>query len=264
MTDSTQIEIDAPLPSRRKRNLPLSAPLDWLAGGWRDLWTVPAPSLLYGLAVASLSALVVVGMVFYGWDHILFPALSAFLVVAPALATGLYEKSHRIAEGRPVRLTDMVLIKRGAGYHILFIGAILALLAMLWMRAAVLLFALFWGWLPFPGLGRIVEMLFSTPEGWALMVTGTLVGGLFAALGFAISAFSIPLLLDRKLDAFTAMGISMSYAWHNKGVMVVWGAIILALCAVSILTGFAGFVLIFPLLGHATWHSYKAICDEPQ
>ena len=34
---------------------------------------------------------------------------------------------------------------------------------------------------------------------------------------------------DRKLDAFTAMGLSMTLTWHNLGVMLVWGAIVLAL-----------------------------------
>src|SRR5690606_15880679 len=147
-------------------------------------------------------------------------------------------------------------------HHILFVGAILVMLAMLWIRAAVLLYALFWGLKPFPGLDHIVETLLSDPQGWALVVVGTAVGGLFAALGFAISAFSIPMLLDRKLDAFTAMGLSMTLTWHNLGVMLVWGAIVLALTLVGLVTAFAGFIIIFPLLGHASWHAYVAIRDE--
>lgn len=246
----------------RRRNLPLSAALDWLAAGWRDLWIAPGISLLYGLGVSVLSALLVVGIVVFDLGHILFPALAGFLVVGPALATGLYEKSRRIAAGEPPTLATMIRPGRGTGHHILFVGAILVMLAMIWIRAAVLLYALFWGLKPFPGLDHIIETLLSDPQGWALVGVGTAVGGLFAALGFAISAFSIPMLLDRKLDAFTAMGLSMTLTWHNLGVMLVWGAIVLALTLVGLVTAFAGFIVIFPLLGHASWHAYVAIRDE--
>lgn len=246
----------------RKRHLPLSAPFDWLAAGWKDMMTAPAASLVYGLGVAAVSALIVAGIVLLGWGHILFPALAGFFVFGPALATGLYEKSRRIAAGEPVSLGAMIWPHRGTGYHILFVGTILLMLVMLWIRAAVLLYALFWGLKPFPGLDQIVQTLLVDPNGWALIGVGTLVGGLFAALSFAISAFSVPMLLDRKLDAFTAMGLSMTLTWHNLAVMLVWGAIVLALSLIGVLTAFIGFIVIFPLLGHATWHAYVAIRDE--
>ena len=48
-----------------------------------------------------------------------------------------------------------------------------------------------------------------------MLIVGTVVGGLFAAFSFAISAFSIPMLLDERVDAFTAMGTSMALVWNN-------------------------------------------------
>jgi uncharacterized membrane protein len=41
--------------------------------------------------------------------------------------------------------------------------------------------------------------------------------------------------------------------------MLTWGAIVLALFAVSVGTGLVALIVVFPLLGHATWHAYKAI-----
>ena len=38
-----------------------------------------------------------------------------------------------------------------------------------------------------------------------------------------------PMLLDEKIDAFTAMGTSISLVWNNLPVMITWGAIVLAL-----------------------------------
>ena len=82
------------------------------------------------------------------------------------------------------------------------------------MRAAVIIYALFFGLRPFPGLHEVTAMLFGTPVGWAMLLVGTVVGGLFAAFSFAISAFAIPMLLDERVDAFTAMGTSISMVWN--------------------------------------------------
>jgi uncharacterized membrane protein len=155
------------------RHLPAGAAFKWLALGWRDLWTRPMPSLLYGLGVALLSLLVIGAMVQFGWAQILFPALAGFLVVGPLLATGLYEKSRRLEAGEDVTLMSMLFPRRGGGVHLLYVGTILLTLMLLWMRAAVLLYALFFGWRPFPGFDSVIEMLFTTPTGLAMLLTGT-------------------------------------------------------------------------------------------
>jgi uncharacterized membrane protein len=158
-----------------------------------------------------------------------------------------------------VSLARMILVRAESGAQVWFTGAILCLLMLVWMRAAVIVYALFFGLRPFPGLDHIAAMLFTTPEGWGMLVVGAVVGGLFAAFSFAISTFSIPMLLAEKVDAFTAMGTSISMVFRNLPVMLVWGAIVLALFLICIVTGLVGLVVIFPLLGHATWHSYRAI-----
>ena len=128
-----------------------------------------------------------------------------------------------------------------------------------WMRAAVLIYALFFGLRPFPGLDGVVAMLLTTPQGWGMLAVGTAVGGLFAAFSFAVSTFAVPMLLDQRTDAFTAMGTSISMVWNNMPVMLAWGAIVLVLFLVGVATGLLGLIVVFPLLGHATWHSYRAI-----
>ena len=241
------------------RHLPASAAFGWLRAGWRDLTVQPGLSLLYGLAVFLASLAVVGGMFLLGWDHILFPALAGFMVVGPILAVGLYEKSRCIAAGEPVTLNRMIFVEAKSDGQILFIGAILCLLMLLWMRAAVIIYALFFGLRPFPGLDHIVGMLFTTPTGWSMLVVGTVVGGLFAAFSFAISAVSIPMLLNERLDAFTAMGTSMALVWNNLPVMLTWGAIVLVLVLLSLIPGMLGLIVAFPLLGHTTWHAYKTL-----
>jgi uncharacterized membrane protein len=241
------------------RDVRPAAAFDWLRAGWRDFVRRPGLSLAYGLLVFVLSAAVVAVLFTLGYDYILFPALSGFLVVAPLMATGLYEKSRRLSQGEPVTLADMMFVPIRSGAQIVFVGLLLCLLMLLWNRAAVLLYALFFGLRPFPGLHEIVPVLLGTPTGWALLVVGSLVGGLFAAFSFAISVFAIPRLLVERTDALTAMGQSMALVWNNLPVMLTWGAIVAVLFALSIATGLIGLIVVFPLLGHATWHAFTTM-----
>jgi uncharacterized membrane protein len=105
-----------------------------------------------------------------------------------------------------------------------------------------------------PSLSRMVFVkAASGPQ------VGVVVGGLFAAFAFAVSTFAVPMLLAERTDAFTAMGTSISLTWNNLGVMLAWGAIVAVLTAFSIATGLIGLIVVFPVLGHGTWHSYTAI-----
>lgn len=248
-----------PLGAQRRRNLPATAVWGWLAAGWRDLCRNLAPSLAYGLAVFGMSVAIVWGLFWLELDYILFPALAGFLVIGPFIAIGLYQKSRDLEAGSRVSLGRMIFVRAASGAQVWFTGAILGLLMLVWMRAAVIIYALFFGLRPFPGLDHIAQMLFTTPYGWAMLATGTIAGGLFAAFSFAISAFAIPMLLDEDTDAFTAMGTSISLVWNNLSVMLVWGAVVLALFLFSVATGLLGLIFVFPLLGHAAWHSYRTI-----
>lgn len=229
----------------------------WLAAGREDIYAAPASSLAYGGLVWLGSMLLVACLFKRDYDYILFPMLAGFLVLGPFLAIGLYEKSRRLAVRAPVHLSHMVWVRPASGAQILFTGVLLCLLMLAWMRAAVLIYALFFGLRPFPGLERIVPMLFTTPVGWGILLVGSSIGGIFAAFSFAISVFALPMQLTERTDALTAMGKSMATVWRNLPVMLAWGAVVLGLFLLSVVTGLLGLIVVFPLLGHATWHAYR-------
>jgi uncharacterized membrane protein len=254
-----------PLPTNNRWTRPLKPgdPFKWLTHGWRDVITQAPLSIAYGVVILLISILLVAGLFAFKRDYILFPAFAGFMVIGPVLAVGLYEKSRRLEAGLPVSWRNLVFVRPQSGGQILFTGVLLCLLMMVWMRAAVIIYALFFGLLPFPGLDHIAPMLFTTRIGWAMLAVGTAVGGLFAAFAFAISAFSIPMLLNERTDALTAMGSSMALVCNNLRVMLIWAAIVLALFLVSLATAMLGLIVIYPLLGHATWHAYRAVQPEP-
>jgi uncharacterized membrane protein len=246
-------------PNRWARPLTAADPVKWLAQGWSDFKTAPSMSIAYGVIIFLISVGFVGGLIAAGRDYILFPAFAGFMVVGPILAVGLYEKSRLIEAGQPLQWRSIFFVRPRSGGQIVFTGVLLCLLMMVWVRAAVIIYALFFGLLPFPGLDHIAPMLFTTGTGLAMLAVGTAVGGLFAAFSFAISVFSIPMLLNEPVDALTAMGSSMALVWNNLRVLLVWAAIVLALFLLSLATCMIGLIVIYPLLGHATWHAYRAV-----
>jgi uncharacterized membrane protein len=248
-----------PLGAGGSLDLPASTAFEWLRAGWKDLALHPMPSIAYGFIVFAVSIVIIWGLFAIGLDFILLPALAGFMVVGPFLALGLYQKSRDIEAGTPVSLRRMIWVRAESGGQVWYTGALLCLLMLGWMRAAVIIYALFFGVRVFPGFHDVGWMLVTTLEGWGMLLVGTVIGGVFSAFSFAISAFAIPMMLDQKTDAFTAMGTSIARVWNNRPVMIAWGAIVLVLFLASLATGLLGLVVIFPLLGHATWHSYKAI-----
>ncbi|MFO1138398.1 MAG: hypothetical protein U1E41_04915 [Paracoccus sp. (in: a-proteobacteria)] len=48
---------------------------------------------------------------------------------------------------------------------------------------------------------------------------------------------------------------------QNLVPMLAWGAIVTAGLAISALTGLLALIVIFPVLGHGTWHAWRAIAQ---
>ena len=241
------------------KGLPATAALDWLRAGWRDLRMSPGSSLAYGLFL-TLASYAVLWLLKAG--HLLYlalPALSGFLIIGPFLAVGLYEKSRRQGQGGRVSVSRMLAFRPASGGQLAYAGLLLGLLVLFWLRAADLLYALFFGLFPFPGAEEALTNVLTTPRGWTLIATGTLVGGLFAAFAFAISVFSIPMLVSRRTDALTALGLSFVMTVQNLRPMLLWGAIVAAGLALSVATGLVGLILVFPVLGHGTWHAWQTV-----
>ena len=249
-----------PLPRENPhaRKLPWYTAFGWLRAGWSDTMTNPLPSLLYGVGAFVVSILVIWLLYRLKFDYFLFPALAGFMVLGPLIATGLYEKSRRLEAAERVTAVSMLFVRMRSGYQALFMGALLLGLFLLWLCAAALLYVLV-GMPTFPDIGEIVPMLLATPAGWALLLVGSAVGAPFAAFAFAVSGFAVPMLLEERTDTMTALRTSMAMVSNNIAVMIAWGAIALGLFVLSVVTGFYALILVFPVLGHATWHAYSTI-----
>ncbi|WP_269533497.1 DUF2189 domain-containing protein [Chitinimonas sp. BJYL2] len=238
------------------RNLPWHTPFAWLRAGWGDLRAMPHGSLFYGLAF------VIMGWALYAImgrapEHVL-TLTAAFLLMGPFTCLGLYEISRLHEKIDKVRLAPTFTAFRHNIAGIGFFSALLALLVAGWMRVSVVVFALFFTD-NVPDLKLMLSVRFLTEENLLFLVVWLGSGALFAALAFALSVVSIPLMLDRDADTISAMFVSLRACVANPACMLVWGLCIVVL----VLAGFAlfglGIIVTAPLVGHATWHAYRAL-----
>ncbi len=251
----------APAVPIQYRAVSAGRPWRWVVAGLGDLLTAPWASMAYGLVmVVGGFAIVAVG-----WQALalLAGAFSGFLLVAPMLATGLYDISRRIERGEPPRPAQAFGVWRRLGREPLWIGAALAATGSVWVLVSVLTLV---GMTRSPVSG--LES-FLAPQVWRaaasaaqghLFVLWLVAGGLLASLVFAATAVSIPLLVDRRLGARDAVMASIEAVSRNPVPMLVWTLFILAGTGIGIVT-VVGLVVAWPVLGHAAWHAYRDLID---
>jgi uncharacterized membrane protein len=237
--------------------LSLRDPLRWLVRGWVDFTRHPGIGLYYGFAFLSM-----------GWTLLLVfehapaytLALSAgFLLAGPFMCMGLYQVSMRLEQGeKPDFGASLTAWDTRTGTMAIF-GAVLLILEMIWGRAALIVFALSFDGMPdFKGsIGALLR-----PENLEFIVAYCSVGALFAGLIFSISVVSIPMILHRQVDAVTAAITSLRVVLAAPLVMLFWGLLITVLVVVAMLPWFIGLLVVGPVLGHASWHAYRAAVGD--
>ncbi|HME38501.1 MAG TPA: DUF2189 domain-containing protein [Steroidobacteraceae bacterium] len=234
--------------------VPVDGPMRWLRAGWSDMRT--GASLGYGTLIVAIGWTL---LVFCGTHpYFIAAAISGFLLVGPLMSAGFCEISRRYALGLPASFDDSLDgFKRNAPALVEF-GVILAICAAVWFGiSAVLLGTVFH--VGAPDISETLYRGFLDATNRAQVLAYIAVGGLLAVAVFMVSVVAIPLIIDRHATAPQAMRASVSAVLHNIPAMIVWSALILALTIIGYATFLLGLLFIAPLLGHATWHAYKAM-----
>ena len=232
------------------RQVEISRPFIWLKKGWADLlhdWPL-------SLAAGAIFTLFGYLLLEFAWPrpHLVMTLTTGFVLVAPFLAIVFYELSrHREKQGaRYFDSTRKNLVS--IGMFALMLGFILSS----WERLSAIMVALLLRG-EFIGEGWFSIGMLFTPEHLGFVIPYMLGGGMLAALVFYLSVVSLPMLMDRKVDIVTAIVTSLWVVRENPWTMLVWASIIGALTLLGEIAMFIPLVVIFPLLGHATWHAYR-------
>jgi uncharacterized membrane protein len=259
MTTTTIPVSESALPIPNVRRIALNQPWQWLGAGWNDLRRAPVASLTYGLLFVLMGYLLVATV--EGQFTAVLALTTGFLLVGPFLAMGLYDISRRLEAGAPVSLGRALTAWRANILPIALFVVVVGLVMMVWARFAAVLFAVLVGGREF-SVDVAAAQLFFSGSGLTFLLVFAGVGALVAAAVFALSAVSIPMLLDRRTDVLTAILTSIAAVRANPAPMALWAALIVTFTGLGLLTFYLGLVIALPLIGHATWHAYRSLVED--
>lgn len=234
--------------------------LDALREGYGDFLRKPSHYAFVCLVYPIAGAVLVAWSLGFSLAPMIYPLMSGFALIGPLLALGLYEISRRLERGEdPSWRHALDVLASPAWFSLLAMSAYLVALFVAWLFVAQGLYVALFGDFPPVSFMRFAEDVIARPNGWQLIVLGNLIGFGFAVVALATSIVAFPLLLDRDVGAAGAIETSVRASFTNPGPVALWGLIVAVGLAIGMASLLVGLIVVFPILGHATWRLYRKI-----
>jgi uncharacterized membrane protein len=263
MSDQLIMSPSSLLPfAERVRVVPVDAPFRWLAAGWRDFRRSRGVSFAYAFVFVVAGACLTAGLTAAELESLIMPLAAGFMLIGPALAVGFYAISRDLEANRSPALGSAYFAWRANPQPLFALGLSVLTFLLMWLIFAGMVYAV-----SFPDAGfdwqRALPGSLLTVKALPFLAAGTAVGAVMATIAFVAGAFSLPLLLDQRVDVMEALAISATAVVMNARAMAVWAGLVVLFTVAGLVWWYVGLCVTLPLIGHATWHAYRAVIRKP-
>ncbi len=226
-----------------------------LAEGAKEMRATGFYGLAYGVVFVLMGY--AIGELYQQVWQLTMGLTAAFFLVGPFICCGIYDLSRQQERGQGIDLRATFTCWLRNWKAIAFFAAILTFFLIVWVRVSVVLFALF-ATHNYPELNDMLRKIVSM-DNLEFLTIWFAVGCVFAALVFAMSVVSMPMMLDRGADTIESIAASAIALWNNPGAMLVWALTITVLIGASLVFFLPLLALTAPLVGHTTWKVYRVL-----
>ena len=241
------------------RQIGIADLIECIDKGVKDFTRSSKYGMFFGAFYAVGGALILWLAVYTGYFYLAYPMVMGFALLAPFGAAGTYEISRRLEAGEPLSWSVVVgAVWSRKASELSWLALVSLFTFLIWMDIAVFIYLIFYG----AGLSSFSEIftsVFTTPYGLAFLVVGNGIGAVIAAIVFSFTAVSPPLVVDRDINFVTALTTSVRAVTANPQAMLAWMVVIGMDLAVSFVTFHVALIVLFPILGHTTWHLYRKL-----
>jgi uncharacterized membrane protein len=243
----------------RVRHVSSDQPFQWLAAGWRDFLAAPAASLAYGLVFVVIGFALTYGLWRMDKMYMLLPFASGFVLLVPLLSLGFHAISRDIEQNRRPSFSGALFAWQTNAGSMVNAGLAFMFLFLLWLRLSEIVFALTFPPTATLDIRGLLNATFFTVGGLEFLALFLALGACVTALAFMGGAFALPMLLDRDASMAEAIATSFTACVMNIRAMLVWATLVAVLIAAGMALFYVGLAITLPLVGHASWHAYRAV-----
>lgn len=233
--------------------LTLDTLFDALAEGWRLAGETKGASIAYTAIFVLVGAGIIGGLLVRGWTPFVIAAAGAFMLVGPAILAGFFGIARDHEAGGGVRFSSVAAGFSGASRAIWALALVCGLLFMIFVTDAAILYAYMIGDVPV-WLGELLPASASVSR---FVLWSSVSGAVVAFLLFAISAFAVPLLCERRAGLVEAVVTSVRVVFGNFFIAMVW-AVLLSATVIGSILALPLLLLTLPWLAYASRALYRA------
>ena len=217
---------------------------------------MPRSSIVYAGVFMLLGLVLLLAIGALGLSPLVLPFAGGFMLLGPVLLAGYFELALRYEQGRQISPAEAFRAFSRAPPELWMVALICAFLFLIWLTDAGVLYSFTLG-----GTHFGYDLAWLSEFGGDVLrfeLWGSLMGAGLAYMIFVISAFSVPLVYERRTGMVEGIAASARAVLGNFTVCLGWGLVLGVVVMGSILL-LPLLLVTLPVMAYASFHLYRRV-----